>query len=111
MCCTESRLTWASRPIVRIQVSELTINTSKETAMLSMERVMAAHPFKKASKDMARIIVESQSDCIYYKPHPPGKFVFKPLFGIRSEIERILAALGAVLETDAEAIVRSFLTK
>lgn len=47
--------------------------TNEETAQLVMEGVMAGHKVRKAIKDMAGTIVESDREATDYRPRPPSK--------------------------------------
>lgn len=88
-----------------------TIETSKDTVLSVLERVMAAHIFTKSSRDMHGTFVMSNSDANGYKWQPSSKSVVKLLSHKIIKIEWELDNLGVMKNMDVEEIVKDLLTR
>lgn len=72
---------------------------------------MAAHTVKKAKKDIACTVIESDPDATDYKPQQSLKSFVKPLFDLRSFIQHAIADLPVLTRTDVDGIVENHLSK
>lgn len=72
-----------------------------------MKRVLAAHSVNRATEDIICNLAEKDSDATENQLAPISKSYAKPLPRMRGEIEHILAALGVMMKTDVEAVVKT----